>query len=113
MDAAGIGVGRAERVLFGVVVPAGDVELPEGTEVVVVLPDSEPADGPSPGVWSRLATIAAWAEVQPSDLPEDLAENHDHDLHGRPKRRDLPSSPDTAQEVKMAVNGGPGRWRPR
>jgi hypothetical protein len=71
----------------GVVVLPDDVALPEGAEVVVVMPGGEPVTATAPGVWARLADLGRWAETQPSDLPPDLAENHDHYLHGQPKRR--------------------------
>jgi hypothetical protein len=70
----------------GVVVLADDVSLPEGTEVVVVVPGERQADA-TLDVWAKLAELGRWAETQPSDLPSDLAENHDHYLHGLPKRR--------------------------
>jgi hypothetical protein len=68
-----------------VVLPA-DVTLPEGAEVVVVVPEGEPKNA-APGIWTKLAELGRWAETQPSELPADLAENHDHYLHGQPKRR--------------------------
>lgn len=62
-----------------------DVALPEGAEVVLLLPEVPPALE-TPAVWERLAELGRWAETQPSELPVDLAQNHDHYLHGRPKR---------------------------
>jgi hypothetical protein len=69
----------------GVVVMHSEVALPEGAEVVVVLPESEPPKATS-GVWAKLANLGRWAETQASNLPIELAENHDHYLHGQPKR---------------------------
>ena len=66
----------------GVVVMAADIALPEGTEVDVVV--SEPA---APDIWAKLADLGRWAETLPTDLPTDLAVNHDHYLHRQPKRR--------------------------
>jgi virulence-associated protein VagC len=74
-------------VRSGVVVLPADVALPEGAEVVVVVPGDEPTEAPATGIWAKLADLGRWAETQPSDLPPDLAENHDHYLHGHPKRR--------------------------
>jgi hypothetical protein len=31
------------------------------------------------------ALLGRWAEMLPTDLPPDLARQHDHYLHGRPK----------------------------
>ena len=72
-------------VKSGVVVLPADVTLPEGTEVEIVVTEGEPPT--SSGIWARLAELGRWAETQPSELPPDLAENHDHYLHGLPKRR--------------------------
>lgn len=69
----------------GVIVLPADVALPEGAAVEVVVPDDTPT--PTPTIWSKLADLGRWAETQPTDLPSDLAENHDHYLHGLPKRR--------------------------
>ena len=72
------------RVKNGVVVLDGQVKLPEGTEVTVNTP---PADGHSaadetiPTLYERLEPLIGVAE----GLPPDLAQNHDHYLHGRPK----------------------------
>lgn len=65
-----------------VVLPEG-VALPEGAEVEVTLPGESAAPGPG----DRLATLGRWAETLPTDLPPDLAANHDHYLHKLPKRR--------------------------
>lgn len=74
-------------VRSGVIVLPDDVALPEGTEVVIVVPEGGPTGTAGDGVWAKLADLGRWAESQPSDLPPDLAENHDHYLHGRPKHR--------------------------
>jgi hypothetical protein len=54
-----------------------------------------PAPNPAPNgsdstgssIWAGLAQIGKAAEGIPTDLPEDLAANHDYYLHGLPKRR--------------------------
>jgi hypothetical protein len=69
----------------GVVVMTDEGALPEGAEVVIVVPEPAPPDAP-PDIWAKLAELGRWAEALPTDLPADLAENHDHYLHGQPKR---------------------------
>ena len=59
--------------------------LPEGAEVEVRLvgdgvPPEQQAEIPT--LYERLQDIVGKAE----GLPRDLAENHDHYLHGQPKR---------------------------
>jgi hypothetical protein len=61
----------------GVVVFDQPVALPDGTQVSV-----EPASAPKARTLSeRLRGVIGIAK----GLPPDLAENHDHYLHGRPK----------------------------
>lgn len=79
--------GKVER---GVVVLEEGARLAEGTEVTVVAAQAgvaEAARGPEVSVWAKMVELARWAESQPCSLPEDLAENHDHYLHGLPKRK--------------------------
>jgi hypothetical protein len=79
------------KVQNGVIQVKGDVCLPEGAEVDIELHDfaeltpEEVAKEPTIG--QKLAALARWAETQPCDLPSDLAMNHDHYLHGMPKRQ--------------------------
>ncbi len=73
----------------GVIEVEGGVRLPEGAAVQIELAVEEPAakqDG-EPTIWQKLAELGRWAETIPTDLPEDLAANHDHYLHGTPKRQ--------------------------
>lgn len=73
------------RVKDGVVVLEQPGALPDGTEVRVepVQQHREPAPAPAPRTLAeRFADVIGAA----SDLPEDMAENHDHYLHGAPKR---------------------------
>lgn len=76
------------KVQGGVIVLTGGLSLPDGTEVTVVPRQTEPLAEPCEQVdsWERMAALARWAETQPCDLPEDLASNHDHYLHGLPTR---------------------------
>jgi len=69
------------KVRNGVVVLQGDVSLPEDAEVnVELIGQSEPPQPPS------------WAEVfkdvigSVDDMPPDMAENHDHYIHGTTKK---------------------------
>ena len=76
------------RIENGVVVLEAGASLPEGTEVSVVLAEAGKAsneDG-QPTIGQKLAALGRWFEGQPCDLPTDLAANHDHYLHGLPKR---------------------------
>jgi hypothetical protein len=73
------------RVENGVVVLEGGVALPEGAKVhvEVVAPTEEESTGPSERtLYDLFKPIIGAAK----GLPPDLAENHDHYLHGQPKR---------------------------
>lgn len=37
-------------------------------------------------VWDEISTLGRELEALPTELPDDLARNHDHYLHGMPKR---------------------------
>lgn len=66
------------QIKNGVVVLDGQTSLPEGVRVTV-----EPIGAaPSRSLAERLKPVIGIAK----GLPEDLAENHDHYLHGRPKK---------------------------
>lgn len=71
-----------DHVRNGVVLLDG-VELPEGAEVrvEVVKAGAEPGDK-GPTLYEQLSAVIGIAK----GLPADMAENHDHYLHGRPKR---------------------------
>lgn len=71
----------AGTVQNGVVVVDSSQLLPEGTKVkiVVELP-SEPSQ--SSTLAQRLLKLAGTVD----DLPPDMARNHDHYIHGAPKR---------------------------
>jgi hypothetical protein len=64
------------RVSGGVIVLEKGVSLPEGTEVRVELVGTGAAT-----LGARLMKFAGRAK----DLPSDIAENHDHYLHGHSK----------------------------
>ncbi len=65
----------------GAVVPEGEFPWPDGTPVVVDAVSGAHRQG-VPTLYERLKDFIGIAD----DLPEDLAENHDHYLHGRPKK---------------------------
>ena len=69
----------------GVVILDEESKLPEGAEVEVVLPKSaESAEGEEqiPTLYERFKDIIGIID----DLPEDFAAQHDHYIHGTPKR---------------------------
>ncbi|HXJ93070.1 MAG TPA: hypothetical protein VMT20_09325 [Terriglobia bacterium] len=61
----------------GVVMLPSEAELPDGAEVLV-----EPIEGAFEPVGKKLLALAGILK----DLPEDFAQNHDHYVHGAPKR---------------------------
>ena len=70
-------------VVNGLIVLDSSQQLPEGTRVEVVV--REPAVGstePKRTLAQRLLRLAGTVK----DLPSDMARNHDHYLHGAPKR---------------------------
>ena len=73
--------GHVENGIVVLDAPAG---LPEGAEVEVRLVgrSARAADGESPTLYEQLEDVIGIAE----GLPSDLAENHDHYLHGQPRK---------------------------
>jgi len=66
------------HVAGGVVVLDNGANLPEGTVVRV-----EPVQAPQPmTLYERFKNVIGKA----TDLPEDMAAQHDHYIHGAPKR---------------------------
>jgi predicted DNA-binding antitoxin AbrB/MazE fold protein len=63
----------------GVVVLDSPAQLPDGTRVEVVIKENEKA---ATTLGQRLLKLAGIAE----GLPSDMAEQHDHYIHGTPKR---------------------------
>jgi hypothetical protein len=55
------------------------VQLPEGAEVVVALIEKPQTNG------EDLASLLLRHAAVGQDLPSDLAEQHDHYVHGKPK----------------------------
>jgi len=66
------------RVENGVIVLEDSPTLPEGTLVRVEIADN----ATRPTIAERLKNVIGKGE----GLPTDLAENHDHYIHGMPKR---------------------------
>ena len=65
----------------GLVVLDEPADVPEGT-VVSVAVSEEAAQAPAETLYDRLKPFIGKAK----GLPPDLARNHDHYLHGRPKK---------------------------
>ena len=61
----------------GVVVPERGTSLPEGAQVRIEL-----IEAPQSTLGQRLMKFAGRAQ----GLPKDMARNHDHYLHGQPKK---------------------------
>ena len=74
------------KITGGVVVFKDPSPLPEGTEVEVTPCNDLQKIDKQDSIWEKLLQLSQWAETSPGDLPEDLAANHDHYLHGLPKR---------------------------
>jgi hypothetical protein len=72
------------RIENGRVVFEHPVPLPEGTVVRV---DAVAAPPAQPPVEASFLEVLGEVVGALDDLPEDLAENHDHYLHGTAKRR--------------------------
>lgn len=66
----------------GVVVLPPGVQLPDGAQVEVTLPETSGAAQPTRPAYEALAEFVGAFE----GLPADLARNHDHYLHGTPRR---------------------------
>ncbi|MBW3599421.1 MAG: hypothetical protein KY475_19390 [Planctomycetes bacterium] len=72
------------RVENGAIILDDDVRLPDGTEVKV-----EPVDAPAaPDATEHRTLLERLENVvgKAMGLPEDFAEQHDHYIHGAPKR---------------------------
>jgi hypothetical protein len=68
----------------GGVVIFKDEKPPEGATVrVEVVGESTSAGGQAGELWSKLLEVAGTVE----GLPSDMAEQHDHYIHGTPKRK--------------------------
>jgi hypothetical protein len=71
------------KVKNGVVVLDKGADLPEGTEVrVEAIASAEPPAGQRATLAERFAGVIGTVP----DLPRDMADQHDHYLHGAPKR---------------------------
>ena len=81
---ATVGEDQVIRLPDGVTIPPGDYAISVSTPIQ--LPEHDPSD-PDPMAQTRawLLGIAAEAEAIEDDLPSDMAENHDHYAHGKPR----------------------------
>lgn len=70
------------RIQNGVVVLDNGAELAEGTVVRVEVETTQPAGGQAAQGHPRLMKLAGALK----EMPSDLARNHDHYVHGQPKR---------------------------
>jgi hypothetical protein len=73
----------------GVIVLRNGASLPDGTMVTIVPALRAAEKSPEQDtrtIGQKLADLGRWVETQPCNLPADLAENHDHYLHGLPKK---------------------------
>jgi len=69
-------------------VPEGVTLKPGPAEVIVLqesLPEARLTEAPRRHLFERLANLANELGIDTSELPTDLAMNHDHYLHGLPK----------------------------
>ena len=76
----------------GVILVDGGLTIPDGVAVRIEVVDKIEASTPlphgtEPTIGQKLAALARKFESLPCDLPSDLAANHDHYLHGLPKRQ--------------------------
>jgi hypothetical protein len=65
----------------GVVVLEAGTPLEDGTEVLVQPVASDKSAG-EPTIWEKLQKFSGTVK----DLPRDMARNHDHYIHGGPKK---------------------------
>lgn len=62
----------------GIIVLDKAIQLPNGTEVEVIVPDEADSKPTLLGLLELAGAV--------NDLPTDMARNHDHYLHGQPKK---------------------------
>lgn len=72
----------------GVIIPPGQVEVVVRSTLVASLPASQPSSEEEDIASLRtfLLGMAAEAEAIDDELPDDMAENHNHYAHGAPKK---------------------------
>ena len=74
------------KVSNGTVVLPPDAHLPDGAEVEVRPIETVEGDSALAGAVADLTDELVRLSQQTRDLPSDLAVQHDHYLHGHPKR---------------------------
>jgi len=72
------------RVRGGVIIPDQDAKLDEGSEVTIQPVEAESSPGPVEEC-TLAEHLLKFAGVL-DGLPADLAQNHDHYIHGTPKK---------------------------
>jgi hypothetical protein len=72
----------AGTIVDGTIVLDQQVELPEGCRVEVIVGGTSPAASGTQPTLLGLLKLAGTA----NDLPEDFASQHDHYIHGTPRR---------------------------
>ena len=75
----------AGTVQNGVVILDGAPALPDGTRVEVVVPKPPPTPSATNPGEPTIRSLLKFAGTI-NDLPPDFAEQHDHYIHGTPKR---------------------------
>jgi hypothetical protein len=75
----------AGTVQNGVVILEGGPPLPDGTRVEVVVPKPKPTPPPAEPGEPTLRSLLKFAGVI-KGMPADFAAQHDHYIHGTPKR---------------------------
>lgn len=76
------------KVQNGVLALPPGTQLPEGAEVRVIVPD--PKEAPAPEVPESEDSFSQWMLKYAGTidgLPEDFADEHDHYIHGTPRRK--------------------------
>ena len=73
------------RVINGVIVLDEHEKLPEGTRVEVTVKDEGPPVPERTQATTAKELLMQFAGCM-TDLPSDLARNHDHYLHGTPRK---------------------------
>ena len=69
-----------------VIVPDEPVDLPKGQRLRVTIEPLGEEDATQSQMPDWVQSALELSKQMPDDLPEDLAEQHDHYIHGTPKR---------------------------
>jgi hypothetical protein len=69
-------------VLNGAIQLPPGTQLPEGAKLQITLPEPKPAGTHLPTLYDTLRGLVGAAQ----ELPADMADEHDHYIHGAPRR---------------------------